>query len=67
MTDKQVGLSSEQITELKRIKSYFPYRRVYGAIHPQTKEFVTIAKSTAHTANSYARKGWSVFELKSTV
>jgi len=45
--------------ELKRLKAYFPFRIVWGALNPETLEFVTGANATKRQLNDYVRKGWN--------
>ena len=46
--------------ELARLKSYFPFRIIYGAIHPETAEWRTGAVTTMREPNRLAREGWKV-------
>jgi hypothetical protein len=46
----------EQENELKRLKSYFPFRIVWGAVNAHTGEFVSGANCTRRQAMNYARK-----------
>ena len=55
-------LTTEQNAELSRLKAYFPYRVVWGAIHPETQEWVASANTTKRQMNSYVRNGWIVFQ-----
>ena len=57
-------LTESQISELKRLKAYYPYRIVFGVIDKQSGEFTTWCKTTKHAMNAQARKGNQVFELK---
>ena len=56
-------LTTEQNAELSRLKAYFPYRVVWGAIHPETHEWVASANTSKRQMNSYVRKGWTVFQV----
>ncbi len=56
-------LTVEQNAELSRLKAYFPYRVVWGAIHPDTKEWVASANTTKRQMNSYVKQGWVVFQV----
>lgn len=48
----------EQEAELTRLKAYFPFRIVWGAIS-ENGEFVSGASHTRRQLNSYVRKpGW---------
>lgn len=57
-------LSVEQVREMQRLKAYFPFRIVYGAIQPETKEWKTAAVTTRHAPNRLAKLGWSVYILQ---
>ena len=59
----QVQLTTTQTEELRRLKSYFPFRIVYGAINPTDNEYRTGAVTTMHQPNDLMRKGWAVFTL----
>lgn len=48
--------------DMQRLKAYFPYRIVYGAISP-TGETVASAVATMHKPNALARKGWAVWRI----
>lgn len=55
--------TAEQEAELRRLKAYFPYRIVWGAISDSGK-FVMGASHTRQTLNSYLRKpNWIVATL----
>lgn len=60
---RMLNMNQDQINELKRIKMYFPYRIVFGAISPDGK-FDAYCKTTMHTANNLVRKGYQVFILE---
>lgn len=49
--------------ELVRIKAYYPFRIVWGAINPETLETVTDASATRKQVNAYMRKGWNGYAL----
>lgn len=49
--------------EMNRLKQYFPYRIVWGAVNPETLEYVTGATPTKRQANDYARKGHHVYTM----
>lgn len=53
-------LSEAQLAELARLKAWYPYRIVYGALHPETGEWRCGAVTTMHAPNKLARAGWSV-------
>lgn len=55
-----VQLTEAQVAELMRLKAYFPYRIVYGALHPATGEWRCNAVVTMREPNKLARAGWSV-------
>ncbi len=57
-------LTDTQIAEMQRVKSYFPFRIVYGAFNPTTKEFVASAVTTMRIPNKLIREGWEVFTLQ---
>jgi hypothetical protein len=57
-------LTDGQIEEMRRVKGYFPFRIIYGAFNPVTKEFVASAVSTMRIPNKLMREGWEVFTLK---
>lgn len=48
-----------QIAELRRLKEYFPYRVVFGALSP-SGEFEANAQTTKRRALKLAREGWHV-------
>jgi hypothetical protein len=52
-------MTPEQTAELQRLKSYFPFRIVWGAVLGE--QFVCGANVTMRQANDYARKGWAVY------
>lgn len=56
-------MTPEQVKELERLKSYFPYRIVFGAVSPEGV-FEAYCKTTMHTANNLVRKGYQVFVLE---
>lgn len=49
--------------EMNRTKDYFPFRIVWGAINPETLEYVTGANPTKRQANDMARKGYHVYTI----
>lgn len=57
--DKASIFTEAQETELRRVKQYFPYRIVWGAIGPNG-EFESGANTTRRELNKYLRKGWLV-------
>jgi hypothetical protein len=58
MSDK---LTPEQIDQMKRVKSYFPYRIIWSEINKETKEFSCFGSYTKRAMNASARKGNAVF------
>lgn len=59
-----MNLTHEQQSEMQRLKSYFPFRIVYGAVNPQTSEWRCAAVTTMRQPNRLARDGWNVAVLK---
>jgi len=57
-------LNEAQITELRRLRSYFPYRIIYGALNPATGEWLASAVATMRIPNKLAREGWQVVTVK---
>lgn len=57
-------LTESQIAEMRRVKGFYPFRIVYGAFNPETKEFVASAVQTMRIPNKLMREGWEVFTLK---
>lgn len=53
-----------QVNELQRLRSYFPYRIVYGAYNPRTKEWFASAVATMRQPNKLLREGWQVVTLE---
>lgn len=49
--------------EMKRLKGYFPFRIVWGAVNPQTLEYETGASPTKRQVNAYVRKGWNGYTI----
>lgn len=49
--------------DMMRLKAYFPYRIVWGAISPDGNEFVTGATPTKRQVNDYLRKGWHTYVI----
>lgn len=58
----ETKLTEKQEAELRRLKSYFPYRHVYGAI--KGNEWISGAVATMHQPNKLARQGYTVFKLQ---
>jgi hypothetical protein len=61
--EKKTLIETLMESNMKRLKTYFPFRKVWGAISPDGREQVTGANATMKQANSYARKGWTVYVL----
>lgn len=57
-------LNDAQIAEIRRVKSYFPYRIVFGVINKDTGVFLTYAKTTRHTMNKLIREGHYVYTIE---
>jgi len=55
-------MNDAQIQVCRRLKQYFPFRIVYGAIS-QDGTFETNAVTTMRTPNALARKGWQVWVI----
>ena len=54
-------LTDAQVAEMRRVKAYFPYRKVAGVLSP-SGEFEVFANATMAKANNYAKKiGGTVF------
>lgn len=58
-----MNLSDQQVVEMRRMKSYFPYRIVFGVFDKDTGEFSVWAKPTKHAMNRLVREGHAVFTL----
>ena len=58
-----VELTPAQVSELRRLKAYFPFRIVFGVINKDSGEFEAWAKPTKHAANRLARAGHHVFMM----
>ena len=54
---------SKMQAEMNRLKAYFPYRIVWGALNAETLEFVTGANVTKRQVNDYVRKGWNGYAI----
>ena len=55
-------MNEQQQAELVRMKQYFPFRIVFGALNPETGEFSVHARKTARPMNEFLRKGWLVWK-----
>lgn len=64
--NEQFQPNEQQQAELQRLRSYFPYRIVYGAFNPATSEWFASAVETMRIPNKLAREGWQVFTLEVT-
>jgi hypothetical protein len=60
--EDSMQLTDNQSMELARLKQYFPYRIVWGAIHPSTGEWFASANTTKRQMNGYVKNGWVVFQ-----
>lgn len=49
------------LDEMKRIKSYYPYRIIFAAL--EGTEWNVYAKTTRHVMNRLAREGVAVWKL----
>ncbi len=59
--EKASIFTAEQEAGLRQLKSYRPFRIVWGAVNVHTGEFVQGASITRHKINNYLRKeGWLV-------
>jgi hypothetical protein len=61
--ETKMELSQSTMNDMKRLKMYFPYRVVYGAVNPATGEQVSGARKTKAAAKNLAKKGWSVWTI----
>lgn len=59
------SLSAEQENELKRLKSYFPYRYCFAALNQSTGEFKTFAvfNYPAKKMQKLRDNGFTLYEL----
>ena len=53
-----------QLAELQRLKSYFPYRIVWGMIDKETGAWEAIASQTKRHLNKAIRDGHAIFTLQ---
>ena len=58
-----MNLSEQQVAEMRRMKSYFPYRIVFGVFDKDSGDFFVYSKTTKHTMNRLVREGHAVFTL----
>lgn len=56
--------SEAQVAEMRRVKSYFPYRIVFGVFDKETGEFSVWAKTTKHSMNRLVREGHLVYQIQ---
>ena len=56
-------LSDDQIRELTRLKSHYPYRYVFGVIRKDTGMFEAWCKPTRHAMHRLSREGHTVIQL----
>lgn len=61
---KTYELTAVQVQEMQNLKLSFPFRIIYGAFNPATKEWFASAVSTMRIPNKLAREGWQVFTLE---
>lgn len=62
MTETQPN--ADQKAELARLKGYFPFRVVWGAINPSTGEWRCAAAGSKCQPNKLARDGWRVWYVQ---
>lgn len=62
-------LSPEQEAQLRSLKAHFPFRYCFAAIHPQTGDFQTWARSTypGRKMRALSARGYLLLELDTTV
>ena len=63
LVEISVGITLPQQDEMKRLKSYFPFRIVYGAVNHATGEFICAAVSDKRKINQLLRKGFTVWTM----
>lgn len=51
----------KQQEEMAQLKRWMPYRIIYGALHPDTKEWRVDAVTTMRRPKKLAREGWQVW------
>ena len=56
-------LSDDQLQELVRLQSYYPYRYVFGVVRKDTGVFEAWCKPTRHAMHRLARDGHTVVQL----
>lgn len=57
-------MNEQQINEMRRVKAYFPFRRIFAVIYKETAKFEVHAMATLARANRLAREGHQVFILE---
>lgn len=60
-----IKLTEPELSEMRRVKSFFPYRITYGAVrfNPE-REFIASAVPDKRIPNKLMREGWTVFLLE---
>jgi len=58
----ETPLSKEQLAEMQRLKAYYPFRIVYGALSP-SGEWQCGGVANKREPNRLARLGWQVFTI----
>lgn len=61
--NSQTALNPEQVAQLTRLKQYFPFRIICGALNP-LGEFRALAVPTMREPNKLAREGWKVWRVE---
>ena len=56
-------LTQEEEIYVRRIKAYYPWRRIWVLISPDKSERIIIAKETTNMVTQRVRKGWTGFEI----
>jgi len=56
-------LTPAQIAELARLKSYFPFRIIFGAVSPDGATFDAYAMKDRRVMNKLIRTGWTVYGI----
>lgn len=63
--NKEITLTPEQIVQVEQMVRWNPFRPiVFGALHPETKEFQLHACFTKHKMNRLMREGWAIFQAQ---
>lgn len=58
-------LTELQQQQVINLKDCFPFRICFGALNPDTGEFLTRADYNKRFMNKLLRQGWLVFEARS--